>query len=565
MGKGKFVDDLKLYIRLLAFTRPYVGSILVLIFSVMLAAIMEPLLPALMKPLVDETMVGNTERALWEIPILLLAVVFFRGVADYGVTYASQYLATSAVQDIRQALFSKVMLSELEVYEGESPGRVLSRIIYDTYMVSEAITEVWMVAIKDSLVLIGLIIFLLYTSWQLSIFIFATAPVMVMVIRGIGHRLRRSSSTVQLRVAEVTNFIQESLAGIREIKIFNAGTHQSNKFYERSFSLRREQLRSARTSALAGPLVSLLTALTVSSVIYVASGMSAAGKLTPGEFISFITALAMIFGPIRKLTSINLVLQRGLAAGESIFEILDARGELQFVKTQESTFRETTVSNEVNRSECRGHLVFDRVFFRYPGNDRLVLENCCFEVSRGEALAIVGPSGSGKSTIIELIARFRSPTSGLISLDGTEIGEIDLQQYRSNIALVSQRINLFDGSIEDNIRLGNLNATIDELHYAIEAANATDFIDALPNGLKSPLGSLGNRLSGGQRQRIALARAFLKNAPILVLDEITSALDRESETHVLRAVERLMVGRTVILVSHAPERLRGITKSIELL
>ena len=322
MSRG-FRADWALYRRLLGFTFRYWPVMIVLTVAVLIGAAMEPMLPALMKPLVDESLVVNKTETLWLVPLLLVLVVLLRGLADYVVTFCSHYLANRTVEDLRQALFAKELDLSLERHAQDEGGRMMTRITYDPQMVADAVSEAWMVLIRDSLVLVGLIAFLFYTAWELAVFVFAAMPFLIFSIRRIGQRLRVSSGVVQDKYGRLTGVLQEALLGLREIKIFGASLDQEKRFSAVNESLRKEQMRVVRTSALAGPLVGLFTAITVAIVIYLASFMTATGGLTPGEFVAFITALAMVFGPVRRLTAVNISLQRGLAAADAIFSLLD--------------------------------------------------------------------------------------------------------------------------------------------------------------------------------------------------------------------------------------------------
>jgi len=558
--------DLALYLRLLRFARPYWRLVVVLLIAVVIGAAMEPLMPALMKPLIDESLIAKDPTSLWMIPLLLVLVVLTRGAADYAMTFSSAYLAQRTVEDLRQALFAKQLDLSLARHAKEDGGRMLTRITYDTQMVLEAVSEVWLVLIRDTLVLIGLIGFLFYTAWELTLFVFFSMPVLILAIRRIGKKLRISSGEAQKRFGQLNGFLQEALLGLTEIKAFGAQRHQESMFHRVNERFRTEQMRVVRTSALAGPIVAVLTALTVAIVIYFASFMTAEGQLTPGEFVAFITALAMVFGPIRRLTATNIVLQRGLAAAESIFSLLDDQGE-SGEKPDAHSLVHRHRSNLGNQDfqRLRGEIVFEDVFFRYPHQQEAwALENFNLAVQPREAVALVGPSGSGKSTLIALLARLHKPNDGRIFLDGKPIDSYGLEELRSNLALVSQRVMLFDGTILENISLGRPTVDRELVIQAARSAHAWEFIERLPNQLDTPLGSLGDRLSGGQKQRLAIARAFLKDAPILLLDEATSALDRESEEAVMDGLDGLIRGRTVLMVSHSPDRLRGISRIINL-
>ena len=564
MSKG-FRADWALYRRLLGFTLRYWPVMIVLTVAVLIGAAMEPMLPALMKPLVDESLVVNKTETLWLVPLLLVLVVLLRGLADYVVTFCSQYLANRTVEDLRQALFAKELDLSLERHAQDEGGRMMTRITYDPQMVADAVSEAWMVLIRDSLVLVGLIAFLFYTAWELAVFVFAAMPFLIFSIRRIGQRLRVSSGVVQDKYGRLTGVLQEALLGLREIKIFGARLDQEKRFSAVNESLRKEQMRVVRTSALAGPLVGLFTAITVAIVIYLASFMTATGGLTPGEFVAFITALAMVFGPIRRLTAVNISLQRGLAAADAIFSLLDTPDELgRDSEPFHLIHRHRTDPIRHNGPRARGDIRFERVSFCYLHQDSSAVNQLSFTVSPGEVVALLGPSGSGKSTVLALLSRFYRPNQGRISLDGVSIDDWELDVLRRNLALVGQHVMLFDDSIRNNIRMGRLDASNEEVLNAAKASHAWEFIEKLPDQLDTPLGSLGDRLSGGQRQRIAIARAFLKDAPVLLLDEATSSLDRESEDAVLDGLERLIQGRTVLMVSHSPERLRGVTRTIDL-
>ena len=550
--------DLRLYLRLLSYARPYWRTVVVSVVSVVIAAAMEPLMPALMKPLVDESLIAKDPTSLWMVPIFLVLVVVLRGLADYVVTVSSQSLAQRTVEDLRAAVFAKQLDLPLSRHDQEQGGRMLTRITYDTQMVADAVSNAWLVFVRDTLVILGLVGFLFYTAWELALFVFVSLPILTVAIQRIGRRLRRSNTRVQESVGRLSGLIQEALMGLKEIKIFGAQGSQRNRFAGLNLGLRKEQMKVVRTSALAGPLVSLLTALTVAVVIYLASFMTAQGSLTPGEFVAFITALAMVFGPMRRLAQVNAVLQKGLAAADAIFGLLDEPVESRSATPSDAEARALQHERLVGEVEFRG------VSFRYPHQETQALEHLSFHIAPREVIALVGPSGSGKSTVLYLLAGFAQPQAGEILIDGRSMSEIDVYRLRQNIALVGQRVMLFDDTIRQNILLGRPEASEQEVIAAARAAHAWPFIEALPQGLDTPLGSLGDRLSGGQRQRIAIARAFLKDAPILLLDEATSALDKESEQAVLQGLNELMAGRTVLMVSHAPERLTGVHRLVSL-
>lgn len=544
-------SDLHLYGRLLAYAKPYWKIVVISVFAMICSAALEPVIPGLMEPLINKSLIEKNPTSLWQVPLFIFLAFTLKGLADYASSVASQYVAQRTIADLRQRVFSHQLDLPIEAHQKEDSGRMLTRVTYDTAMVGDAVSSAWLILIRDSLVLIGLIGFLFYTSWQLTLVILGAAPIVALLLRYASKRIRISSEKVQTWTGALSGFVNEALLGLKEVKIFRNQELQEGRFEQTNQSLRREQMRIIRVQSLNVPLVQVLAATTVSLVIFVASKMSARNLLTPGEFVAFITAMSMVFEPIRRLTNVNTVLQKGLAAAQSIFSVLDQQTEAG---------QSTSLATPLQRA--RGLIEFKNVSFSYPGQDSPAIANLSFSVSPSESVAVIGQSGSGKSTLLYLLARFAKPQSGQIFLDGRPINEWPLSELRHNISLVGQHVMLFDGSIRENIAMGRPNALEDEIISAAKAANAWEFISQLPERLDTPLGSLGSRLSGGQRQRIAIARAFLKDAPILLLDEATSALDRESESYVMSGLQELMKGRTTLIVSHNPERLLHVDHTI---
>ena len=553
---------MRLYLRLLSFAKPYWKLGAIAVGGMVALGLLQPMLAALTKPLVDESLIQKDPDALWQIPLLLVLVYSLKGVAEYISSVASQGLAQKVMADIRGRVFSSQLDLPLRRHASEQGGRMLSRVLYDTASVGEAVSSGWVVIIRESLTVLGLLGFLFYTSWQLSLLVLLVTPAFALIIRMASNKLRQFNVNVQELMGRMTGLVEEALLGLKEIKIFQAEKQQGQLFNQANHGLRREITRSVRVQSLSVPLVQTLAAISVALVIYAASKMAASGLLTPGEFIAFITAASMMFAPLRKLTQISAVLQRGLAAAQSIFSILDEKGESAPAAAPAPSA--PSIGSPPVAPRLTGHIVFDQVSYSYPNADLAAIENLSLEVHPNEVVAVIGPSGSGKSTLLYLLAGFDQPTTGSISIDGQPLSQLALQQLRNNIALVSQRVMLFDASIGENIRMGRPSATSEEVIQAAKAAHAWEFIQKLPQQLDTPLGSLGDRLSGGQRQRMAIARAFIKDAPILLLDEATSALDKDSEQAVLEGLSGLIKGRTVILVSHAPERLIRVDRTIEL-
>ena len=529
-------DSLQLYRRLLGSARPYLKVVVLSILAMIAAASLEPVLPALLKPLVDESLIKKSHTAQWQVPLFLMLAFLAKGVAEYVASVSSQWIANKAITDLRQQVFRHQMHLPIPVHQAETGGRMLSRILYDIPQVGAALSNAWIIVIRDTMVIIGLTGYLIYTAWELTLVILAIAPIVAWLIRVASRKLRGSNREMQDTTGRMTGMVEETLNGVREIKLFGTHDHEDARFASVSEQLRQQTMRTVRVSAINVPLVQVLAAAAVATVIWTAGSLSAQDKLSPGEFVSFVTAMSMLFEPIRRLTNINAVIQRGLAGAQSIFELLDTPPEVD--------------SASASLPRAKGELRFDNLSFRYPGQAELALQHFSLDVHPGQTVALVGASGSGKSTLVNLIARFFEPGAGRILLDGTQLASLPLAHLRAQLGWVGQQVVLFDDSIAANIAYGRPDVSEADILAAARAAHALEFIDKLPQGLATRVGANGSQLSGGQRQRIAIARAFLRNAPILLLDEATSALDNESERAVKDALVELRKNRTVIVIAH---------------
>ncbi|MBP7392393.1 MAG: lipid A export permease/ATP-binding protein MsbA [Zoogloea sp.] len=529
-------DSFQLYRRLLGSARPYLKVVVLSILAMIAAASLEPVLPALLKPLVDESLIKKSHTAQWQVPLFLMLAFLAKGVAEYVASVSSQWIANKAITDLRQQVFRHQMHLPIPVHQAETGGRMLSRILYDIPQVGAALSNAWIIVIRDTMVIIGLTGYLVYTAWELTLVILAIAPIVAWLIRVASRKLRGSNREMQDTTGRMTGMVEETLNGVREIKLFGTHDHEDARFASVSEQLRQQTMRTVRVSAINVPLVQVLAAAAVATVIWTAGSLSAQDKLSPGEFVSFVTAMSMLFEPIRRLTNINAVIQRGLAGAQSIFELLDTPPEVD--------------SASASLPRAKGELRFDDVSFRYPGQAELALQHFSLDVHPGQTVALVGASGSGKSTLVNLIARFFEPGAGRILLDGTPLASLPLAHLRAQLGWVGQQVVLFDDTIAANIAYGRPDVSEADILAAARAAHALEFIDKLPQGLATRVGANGSQLSGGQRQRIAIARAFLRNAPILLLDEATSALDNESERAVKDALVELRKNRTVIVIAH---------------
>jgi ATP-binding cassette, subfamily B, bacterial MsbA len=542
--------------RLAGYTRPHWRYIVVLVLALLLLAALEPALAALMQPLVDQSLIAKDPESIWRVPLLLALVFVLKGLAEYLSTTAGQILAHKTIADIRQACFEKVIRLPMGRLYEESAGRLMSRLSYDVNALSETISTAWVSLFRDTLILLTLIGFLFYQSWQLALVVMLLVPVAVLAIRLISLRLRVGNKALQENHGHVSSYLHESLLGAREIKVFQAESMTSEKFVVLNDRLRTSQSRLSRVAAVNVPLVQSIAALAVSMVVFFGSALALEDRLTPGGFLAFVVAVALLFEPVRRLTNVNVILQRGLAATSSVFGLLDESCE----SSQGTRLRMPTRTQPF----CQGDM--PSVSIRsvdFGFSDRApIFRGFSLELSQGESLLVTGPSGSGKSTLLHLVAGLDQVKQGQIYVSGVEVCPENIAFVRQQVGLVSQQSFLFDGSIADNIRLGKPKATEEEIARAVRAAHVDEFVTSLPMGLETPIGSLGYALSGGQRQRIAIARAFLKDPPILLLDEPTSALDSASRLAVEDGICELMKNRVTILVTHLPAKFAAFTKEI---
>lgn len=527
----------ELYLRLLSYVRPYWRAFAVSMLGMAVVAASEPALPALMKPLLDGTFVKRDPEIIRLMPIAILVLFAVRGTANFIGSYAITWVGNKVVLDLRKAMFERLLTLPAGFYSDHPAGNLLSKITYDVTQVTRAATNVVTVAVKDILTILGLLGWLLWLDWRLTLLTLVTVPAIVAIVRVLSKRLRHSSRESQYAMGDLTQVLEEAIEGQQEVKLFGGQAYEATRFSKGADRVRRFAMKQASAAAINVPLVQMVAASAVALMVFLATRQASSDVASVGGFVSYIIALLMLTAPLKRLTSVNEHLQRGLAAAESVFGMMDEKSE------------EDRGTRELGRA--RGELRFERVRFRYPGRATDALVDIDLTVRPGETVALVGQSGSGKTTLVSLVPRFYHPTSGRIRVDGQDVQDIRLTSLRENIALVSQRVVLFNDSVAANIAYGDMrNADHDRIVAAAEAAHAMEFIQALPQGLETPIGENGVKLSGGQRQRLAIARALLRDAPILILDEATSALDTESERHVQAALNTLFEGRTTLVIAH---------------
>ncbi len=540
-----------LYRRLLGYVRPYWKLLAAAMVMMAITASTEWMLPALLKLLLDKGFTGKAPQYLYLAPASIIGLFVARGLFGYIASYGLSWVSNQVIFDIRGKMFECIMRLPTSYLHDNPSSRLITRVSNDVNNVAAAATSVIGTALSNSFSVIGLMGFLLYSNWKLTLLMAVVAPPMAFVVRTFSKRMRSMSRASQEGIATMTQILQESIDGHKVVKVYGGETQEMKRFGKTNNDLRRFAIRQGIAAAATVPLVHMFASFAVAFIVFLALSQSTTGGMTAGGFVSFITAMMMLLAPIKSLADINAPLQRGLAAAESVFTLLDEKPE------------DDRGRHELTRAS--GRIVMEAVRFRYPGAEREALTGIDLVIEPGQTVALVGPSGGGKTTLANLLPRFYHATAGRIMLDGYDLEELRLSSLRANIALVSQDVVLFDDTIANNIAYGSLATTSRaEVEAAARAAYAHDFIAAMPQGYDTLIGENGVRLSGGQRQRLAIARALLKNAPILILDEATSALDSESERQVQAALDRLMEDRTTLVIAHRLSTIEGADKIVAL-
>ena len=538
MTKDQLNSNRDLYVRLLTYIKPHWKVFVLAVIGMVGTAATEPVFPAIMKYLLDNGFKTDDARMVWLIPVGIVLLFLVRSVFVYFTGYLMMWISSRLVTDLRRDMFAKLLVLPTHHYDEHSAGQLISRLVYDVNNVTDAATSALISVVRESLTAIALIAYLLYLDWKLTLITLTIGPVIAFIVKAFGQRMRAASRKSLEAMRTISHTVEETVSAERVVKIFGGQHRQLQRFFDATENFRRAQMREAIPASAVTPITHIAASVAIAIIAYLALSQSTGQAGTsPGGFISFITAMLLLISPIKQLTTVSTTVQRGLAAAESVFSLLDTPQEDESGKEQ--------------FHRVKGNISFIDVSFRYPSAERPTLDGVTFQVEPGQTVALVGASGGGKTTISSLIPRFYTPTSGSIALDGVDIREVTLQSLRQNISLVSQDIVLFNDTIEANIAYGSL-GTFDRnaVTQAARAANAWDFIEQLPNGLDTMVGENGAKLSGGQRQRLAIARALLKDAPILILDEATSALDSESERQVQSALAVLMRNRTTLVIAH---------------
>ncbi|MGM0594886.1 MAG: lipid A export permease/ATP-binding protein MsbA [Pseudomonadota bacterium] len=538
-------DGKRLYRRLLGYVVPHWRAFVISVTALVIVAGTEAGFAAFIKPMIDGSFVENDPRIIQWTPIILIALFFVRGVANFLSKYWMSWVARKVINVLRGEMFAQLLRLPVSFYDSTPSGTLLSKLIYDVEQVARATTDTITILVRDSLTVVGLIGWMFYLNWRLALVLMIGAPFIAHVINVINKRFRRFSTRIQASVGDVTTIAEEAIEGQRVIKTFGGEGYEAARFEVANERNRKLNMKLEKTNAASVPVVEFVAAVASAGVIYFALKEVESNALSVGGFMSFTASMMMVHSPMKRLTRITASLQKGIAAADSIFTLIDTPPE-----PDQGRY-------EVKR--VRGEVEFRQVHFSYREDKGEVLRGISFRVEPGQVVALVGRSGSGKSTLVGLLPRFYDVSAGSVLVDGMDIREMPLAQLRDQISLVSQHITLFNDTIANNIAYGRMQgAGREAIIAAAEAAHAMEFIHELPEGLDTMVGENGVLLSGGQRQRLAIARALLKDAPILILDEATSALDTQSERHIQAALEQVMQGRTTLVIAH---RLSTIEKA----
>ena len=531
-------SDATIYRRLLGLLHPFRTVVAATVLAMVVDAACMTLFARVIKPLIDRLFVVRDPQVIFWMPIIIVAIFFVRSIAVYVETYGSAYVGRGVVQDMRRRIFDKYLHMPTAFFDHESSGQQISRITYTSEQVAQATTDSAKTAIVDGLTVVGLVGVMLWTSWQLSLALLVMVPMIGLLVTYVSRRYRRINVTIQDMVGRVTGVVEEVVGAHREVKVFGGQDYESQRFNEVTDRTRKLNVKVAATNGLSTAFVQLAAAIALALIVFFATRpFMLDNQFTAGSFATLFLCMGGILPSLKRLTTVQSNIQRGLAAAAELFGILDAPTERD--------------SGTATLARSRGDIEFRNVHLTYPGADTAALRGISLRCPAGTVTALVGRSGSGKSSMASLIPRFYEPTSGELLLDGRPLDDYALRSLRAQIAWVGQDVVLFDDTIAKNIAYGALaGAGEADILAAAEAANAMEFIRGLPNGIHSRVGEGGALLSGGQRQRIAVARALLKDAPILVLDEATSALDTESERLIQDALSRLMKNRTTLVIAH---------------
>ncbi|WP_028387980.1 lipid A export permease/ATP-binding protein MsbA [Legionella fairfieldensis] len=524
-----------LYKRLLSYVKPFWPVLLLGIFANILYSLIDASFTYMMRPFLDKGFIDIDMDFVKKIPFIVLSGIALRGLVSSSGSYCMTWVARSVVKVLRQRVFAHIVKLPADYYDEATSGQLLSKILYDVEQVAQVSADALTDFVQNTCLVIGLLTVMFVICWQLSLMFLLTIPFVGLIVNYTNKRVRRISHKVQRSMGAVTEIASEVIEGYRVVRIFGGEQHEMNKFNEATEISRRNDMKVAISKAINVSGVQFVIAVGIALIILAAIKLSTVIVITAGSFLAIIAAMLQLIKPMKTLTTLNATIQRGLAGAESVFDLMDKPVEPN--------------AGKMLQQRVKGAIEFDRVNFAYR-RGQPVLHDISFSIAAGETVALVGHSGSGKTTITSLLPRFYEPKSGRITLDDEAIDQLSLPSLRKQIALVSQHVTLFNDSLANNIAYGCFNVSREQIVRAAKLAFADEFISRLPEGYDTRIGENGVLLSGGQRQRLAIARAILKDAPVLILDEATSALDSESERYIQMALEQVMKARTTLIIAH---------------
>jgi subfamily B ATP-binding cassette protein MsbA len=541
-------DSWSIYRRLLKYATPYLGVFLIGVLGAILFAVSNASLAYLVQKFLHGAFVVKNPDVLWEVPVGVVVLFTLRGIGDYVQSYYPSWVGRQVIKGLRRDVFSHYLRLPTGYLDNQQSGHLLSKLTNNIELVAAAATGAAISLISDSLTILVLLGTLFYMNWRLAAFCIVAAPVIAWLMQIANRSFRRYSERIQNSMGDITRVAKEAIDAHRLIKLFNAEDHQTRRFEQVNEHNRASNMKLIRARAISNPVVQCIASIALASVLYVAIRQVFTHHMQVDEFFGFLTALMLIPSPLRSLVNMSGPLQQGIAAGQSVFEVLDHRTE--------------GTGGTLTLARARGEVEFRDVSFAYSSEKGEVLRHVSFKVRPGETVAIVGPSGSGKTTLVGLVPRFYDAQAGSVLLDGVDVRDYRLTDLRSQVSLVSQDVILFNDTIRNNIAFNAVDKTDAQVEAAARAANVMEFIAQQPQGLDTPLTDRGQNLSGGQRQRISIARALLKDSPVLILDEATASLDNESERKVQQELGILMQGRTTLVIAHRLSTVEGADRII---
>jgi len=538
------------YRRLLSLLKPYRVKLIVAMFCMVAVSLLSAAQAYLVQPALDEVFLKKDTTMLLLLPLAIVVLFFVKGLFDFGQSYLMSFVGLRVVADLRERLYRHLQTLSLSFFTRTPTGYLISRITNDVNLIQASVSNAVTGVLKDLFTIAGLTGVVFYRNWKLAVISFIILPLAIIPIKRFGKKLREFSRRSQKQMGSITTFLHETITGHRIVKAFNMEDYEIRRFREENNRFFRLVLKRVKIRAISHPLMECIGGVAIAVIVWLGGYSVIRGELTPGAFFSFMTALLLLYTPVRDLNRVNLEIQEGIAAAGRVFQLLDTPPEIQ----DDPEAKPLPPVSEV--------IAFENVTFRYDSVP--VLKEISFRAKVGEVIAIVGMSGAGKTTLVNLLPRFYDVHEGRILIDGYDIRKVTLQSLREQIGLVTQQTILFNDTVRNNIAYGDLRRTDEEIEEAAKAAYAHDFILRLPQGYDTVIGEQGVKLSGGERQRLSIARALLKNAPILILDEATSSLDSDSEAEVQRALDRLMKGRTVFVIAHRLSTIRNAQRILVL-